>query len=105
MLFAWSKTGHHRATRARWPCRICAGLDYASEGRYRTAWHRRLGPLRRQAWYPDVHVHEGGLEAKSRLLDRLGLDRVPQKVVSLEEYGGGELWRGGSEGARSPEER
>jgi hypothetical protein len=60
MLFAWSKTGHHRVTRAPWPCRLCAGLRYASEGRYVPPWHRRLGPLPREVWYPHVHLHEDG---------------------------------------------
>ncbi len=39
----------------------------------------------------------------ARLLDRLGLDRVPQKVVSLEEYVASKYGGDGPDGAQEPQ--
>ena len=41
----------------------------------------------------------------ARLLDRLGLDRVPQKVVSLDEYVAANYGDEGPEGATSAQEQ
>jgi len=52
-LFSWQRVGNRQVVRAGWPCRLCAGLRYASEG-CKNPWSALLGPRGRSPWDPEV---------------------------------------------------
>jgi hypothetical protein len=66
---------------------------------------RSLVNHRNRSVLPALVQRQSLADHLARLLDRLGLDRLPQKVVSLEEYVAANYGDRGSDGAQGPYER